>query len=168
MKRASKNFTHKRMINSEQHVLPLKIEFKHMKTLALSIALVLISTLGFSQETKGQTITVTIDNVLNDNGKVIFSLHNKDTFMKSDALQKEESKIKDGKVSVTFKNVEPGEYAIMAVHDENENNKMDFQANGMPKESYGMSNNPMSYGPPQYNDAKFLLENKNLEIGIRF
>jgi len=167
MKRASKNFTNKRMTNSEQHVLPLKIEFKHMKTLVVSIALVLISTLGFSQETKGQTITVTIDNVLNDNGKVIFSLHNKDTFMKSDALQKEESTIKDGKVSVTFKNVVSGEYAIIVVHDENENNKMDFE-NGMPKESYGMSNNPMNFGPPQYNDAKFKVEKDDIEVKIRF
>jgi len=31
MKRACKNITHKEIINSEQHVLPLKIKFKHMK-----------------------------------------------------------------------------------------------------------------------------------------
>lgn len=54
------------------------------------------------------------------------------------------------------------------MHDENENKAMDFDTNRMPLESYGMSNNPLSYGPPQYNDAKFELENEDLELNIRF
>jgi uncharacterized protein (DUF2141 family) len=41
----------------------------------------------------------------------------------------------------------------MVLHDKNGNNQMDFESNGMPKEAYGMSNNPMSYGPPQFSDA---------------
>ena len=76
--------------------------------------------------------------------------------------------IKDGKITLTFENVLPGDYAIMALHDENENMRMDFEDNGMPKESYGISNNVMSFGPPQYDDAKFKVENKNLKLKIRF
>ena len=45
---------------------------------------------------------------------------------------------------------------------------MDFDVNRMPLESYGMSNNPLSYGLPQFSEAKFDLKNEDLELNIRF
>jgi uncharacterized protein (DUF2141 family) len=139
-----------------------------MKTLAKLIVLFLSITLANAQETKGQTITVTIDNVRNNNGKVSFALHTADTFMKGPGLQNAKSSIENGKATITFKNVVPGIYAIMVLHDENENGKMDFQDNGRPKEDYGTSNNPISYGPPQFSDSKFKVSNEDLNIKIRF
>ena len=139
-----------------------------MKTLTLLVVLTLSTTFGFSQSQESNTITVTIENIKNNDGKVLLSLHNKDTFMKGPGIQNTESKIVDGKISLTFKNVEPGTYAIMALHDENENRRMDFQDNGMPKESYGMSNNPMSFGPPQYAQAKFEINDEDVEMKIVF
>jgi len=138
-----------------------------MKHLILTIALVFTSFFSFAQ-TEGITITVTIDQVKSDNGKVVMSLHSKDTFMKGAGIMNAESKIKDGKVTITFENVKPGEYAIMALHDENENDRMDFENNGMPKEDYGTSNNVMAFGPPKYDNAKFTAEDKNLELKLRF
>jgi len=140
-----------------------------MKNLILTFALALTTLFGFSQEEKkGITITVTIDNVKNDTGKVLMSLHTSETFMKGKGIIDAETEIKDGKVTITFENVQPGDYAIMAMHDENDNKRMDFQENGMPLESYGMSNNVMSFGPPVYDDAKFTVEAKDLELNIRF
>jgi len=138
-----------------------------MKQLSLIIALFL-SVISYAQDTKGITITVTIDNVLNNNGKVLLGLHNESTFMRGLGIQNLDSTIEDGKVTITFKNVEPGNYAILALHDENENKRMDFETNGMPKESYGTSNNPRSYGPPQFGEAKFEVTDTNLELNIRF
>ena len=83
-------------------------------------------------------------------------------------LHTETTLIEKNKVIITFKNVLPGEYAIMSVHDENDNKQMDFELNGMPKESYGVSNNPMSYGPPQFSEAKFTLNNENINMSIIF
>lgn len=139
-----------------------------MKTLALFIALTLTAIFGYSQDkSETFTITVKVDNPLNDNGHVLIGLHTVDTFMKGQGIQNAKEKVKDGKVIVTFENVTPGDYAIMVLHDENDNQRMDLEANGMPKESYGMSNNPMLYGPPTFTDAKFeLTESK--EIVIRF
>jgi uncharacterized protein (DUF2141 family) len=140
-----------------------------MKNLILTFALVLTSVFSFAQEDKGITITVTIDNVKNDMGKVMLALHTSETFMKGKGIKDVETKIQDGKITATFENVLPGDYAIMALHDENENQKMDFnKENGMPIESYGTSNNPMAFGPPQYDDAKFKAEGKDLELSIRF
>lgn len=115
----------------------------------------------------GQNITVTIQNIKNDKGSILLGLHNEDTFMKGPGIKNLKSKIENGKVTVTFEDVEAGTYAILVMHDENNNNRMDFE-NGMPLESYGMSNNPMSYGPPQYQDAKFEVIDKDLKFNIRF
>ncbi len=143
-----------------------------MKTIyTLLIALIFTLNVNAQTETKvtsnGQNITVTIQNIKNDKGSVLLGLHTEDTFMKGPGIKNLKSKIENGQITVTFKNVEVGTYAIMVMHDENDNNRMDFE-NGMPLESYGMSNNPMSYGPPQYQDAKFEVNDKDLSFNIRF
>ena len=139
-----------------------------MKNLILTFAVALTTLFGFSLEVEGVTITVTIDNVTSDKGKVIMSLHTSETFMKGKGIMDAETEIKDGKVTITFENVLPGEYAVLAMHDANDNKRMDFQENGMPTESFGMSNNPMAFGPPQYDEAKFKVDGENLELNIRF
>lgn len=140
-----------------------------MKTVSLIIAMALSVTFINAQENqKGQTITITINDIKSNDGKVLLSLHTENTFMKEPGIQNTQGKIIDGKVIVTFDNVVPGTYAIIAFHDSNDNNNMDFEANGMPKESYGMSNNPMSFGPPEYATSKFELENEDLEMNITF
>jgi len=139
-----------------------------MKTLAKLIVFVICTTFANAQDNKGQTITVNIDNVVNNTGKVIFSLHSAETFMKGKGIQNIESNIQDGKVSITFKNVIPGEYAILVLHDENDNKRMDFEANGMPKENYATSNNVMSFGPPQFDESKFEVTSNALQLKIRF
>jgi len=86
-----------------------------MKTLTFTITFMILSFLGYSQEEKGITITITIDNVLNDNGVVLLGLHSENTFMKGHGVMNEKTTIENGKISVSFKNVQPGEYAIMAL-----------------------------------------------------
>ena len=139
-----------------------------MKTLALILSVFFISVTAKAQEKESVTITVNIENVLNDNGVVLASLHSTDTFMKGAGIIDLAKEAQKGTVTLTFENVEPGTYAIMVLHDENENNRMDFEATGMPKESYGMSGNAMVMGPPTFNDAKFEVTNEDLEFNIRF
>ena len=138
-----------------------------MKSVALALAFLLVNFIGQAQESNGIDVTVTIDNVLNDKGNVMATLHTEDTFMKGPGIQNLVSTIEDGKAVFVFKNVTPGTYAIMALHDANENRRMDYE-NGMPKESYGMSGNDMSFGPPNFADAKFEVAEENLEFNIRF
>ena len=140
-----------------------------MKTLVLIILLAITNYIAHSQESTGIDITVQINNLKNDNGFVLLGLHNQETFTNTNtpALNRIQGKIKNGKIEVTFKNVPEGNYAIMVVHDENANNRMDFELNGMPKEAYGMSNNNMSFGPPMFEDAKFKVTDKNLNLEIR-
>ena len=124
--------------------------------------------MSYAQEKEGVSITVSINNVSNNNGNVIFALHTSETFMKGPGIQNTTSAIEEGKVTVTFKNVTPGTYSIIALHDENDNKRMDFEDNGMPKEDFGLSNNSVSFGPPQFEPSKFEVKNADLDIMIRF
>ena len=134
-----------------------------MKTLTLTIAL-LISAVAI----QAQTVTITMDNVLNDKGTIMAALHSAETFMKGKGLQNTVVKAEKGTLSITFKDVEPGTYAIMVLHDTNDNKRMDYQANGMPLENYGTSNNVLAMGPPQFSDAKFEVTDKDINLNIRF
>ena len=113
-----------------------------------------------------KTITATVVNVTSNKGNVGFALFNKENFRKI-PIQGKRAKISEGKSTVIFENIPEGEYAIICYHDKNNNNKMDFQSNGMPLEDFGASNN-MSFGPPNYEDAKFVITDKNVSLEIRF
>lgn len=138
-----------------------------MKIVILTTALVLSFFVSKAQnESNGTTITVTIP-VPGEGGTLIAGLYNEETFMKSAPLQGQESNIAEGYATVTFTNVVPGTYAITLFHDKNGNKTMDFEPNGMPKEMYGVSNNPMSYGPPQWKEAKFEVASEAISMEIR-
>ena len=129
---------------------------------------ILLSTFVLSAQETSSTVSVTIENVLNANGTILASLHTSDTFMKGAGVIDLSKAAEKGSVTFTFENVVPGTYAIMVLHDENDNKRMDFEANGMPKENYGMSGNEMAMGPPTFADAQFEVTEENTELIIRF
>ncbi|WP_282073024.1 DUF2141 domain-containing protein [Polaribacter atrinae] len=116
---------------------------------------------------QNNTITATVVNITSDTGKVAFALYDKTNFRLKPS-QSNNVIINKGKSTVTFKDIEAGEYAIICFHDKNENSKMDFKTNGMPLEDYGASNNNMSFGPPKFEDAKFSVTDKNVSLEIKF
>ena len=141
-----------------------------MKTVLITIALSLTTLFLTAQSetevvSEGTTITITIP-VKSSEGVVRVGLYDATNFMQKPSVGAD-SAIVELTASVTFKNVIPGEYAVILYHDKNNNDKMDFEPNGMPSEMYGMSNNPMSYGPPQWNDAKFEVAVAPIEMEIR-
>ncbi|GLB50268.1 DUF2141 domain-containing protein [Neptunitalea lumnitzerae] len=138
-----------------------------MKTLA-TLLMILLTSLIHAQEKNTYTINAQVTNVKSAEGNVIFSLHTKDTFMKGSGIKMVVATIENGVAKATFTDIEPGTYAIMVLHDENENKRMDFEATGFPKEDYGMSNNPMAFGPPNFNDAKFDITTEDKDFTIRF
>lgn len=138
-----------------------------MRLIALLLALLINSLFANAQNEKGVDITITINNIQNDNGLILLGLHTEDTFLKGKGILNAEKTIQDGKAQIVLKNVPKGEFAIMVLHDENSNHRMDTELNGMPKEAYGMSGNDMSFGPPVFEDAKFTVKDKNLNFEIR-
>lgn len=141
-----------------------------MKKLALLVfGLAFISFTSNAQDATGATVTVTIENVLSDGGTILGGLHTSDTFMKSQGILNAAAPAVAGKVTLTFENVQPGIYAIMVMHDANDNKQMDMDATtGIPQESYGTSGEMNMYGPPSFEGAKIEIADTDQEIKIRF
>lgn len=137
-----------------------------MKTIVF-LVLAAVSGFTFAQESTGVTITVTIPNLVNDEGAASAALYDEATFMKAAPLQSESSQPKNKAVTLVFENVQPGEYGIITLHDLNGNERMDFEANGMPKEDYAISGNGAGFGPPSWGDAKFTVGTEDMSIEIK-
>jgi uncharacterized protein (DUF2141 family) len=93
-------------------------------------------------------------------GAVEVSLFNSaDTFMREPFLQTSGRVADDGTFVAYFAAVPAGRYAAVAVHDENNNGKLDNGLFGLGGERYGFSNNvsPM-FGWPDFEDAAFTVE----------
>tara|TARA_R100001369_G_scaffold73918_1_gene102571 strand:- start:492 stop:911 length:420 start_codon:yes stop_codon:yes gene_type:complete len=139
-----------------------------MKTIAILFSLFFCN-LALAQTENSGNIRVNVDNLASEEGKVYFALFNKDNFLQQAPVKGEVSEIKDGVAAVTFSEIPPGTYAVTAYHDKNGNQRMDFESNGMPTEDYGVSNNQMNlYGPPTWEDAKFIFDGEKMELNLRF
>ncbi len=64
MKRACKYFTLKEMTNSEQHVSPIKIKFRYMKTVFTLMLIIVSITISTAQEKNIETQSVSIENLI--------------------------------------------------------------------------------------------------------
>lgn len=133
------------------------------------LVVILTSVLTFTGEflTPKQKISVTVNNIGNNDGKVFFMLFNKEAFMNR-PIQSKSKKILNGTSFVTFKNLEKGEYSIICFHDKNNNRKMDVNNNGVPSETFGVSNNIITFGPPSFFSTKFSVVKEDVNLEIKF
>lgn len=115
-------------------------------------------------------LTVKIYGVKNSNGKILIALYNSESsFMKeSKAIQSAKVEVVEKKSQATFKSLKAGYYAISLFHDENDNEELDTNFLGIPKEDYGFSNNARgTFGPPTYSESKFYYNGKSKTITIQ-
>jgi uncharacterized protein (DUF2141 family) len=92
----------------------------------------------------------------NDLGWVRCALYNDSKTWLDVAYQEAKGRAEKGQAWCKFANVPPGEYAISAFHDENENDEFDSNFFGLPAEGYCASNDARSaLGPPRFDAAKF-------------
>ncbi|MBL4858826.1 MAG: DUF2141 domain-containing protein, partial [Erythrobacter sp.] len=78
---------------------------------------------------------------------------------------------REGTLTLTFRGVKPGRYAIALLHDENSNGKADRALGMMPKEGFGFSRDaPVRMGPPAFSDAVFEMtgEDRSMAIKMRY
>lgn len=74
-------------------------------------------------------------------------------------------------VTISFKGIAPGEYAVALLHDENNNGKADRTLGMIPKEGYGFSRDAkVVMGPPKYKDAVFTqgAASQSMKIKMRY
>ena len=125
--------------------------------------LFLFSQLLNAQTASGYDITVKINNLESNQGKVYVAVYDSQDAFLNRGLKSTVVKITEKSCEVIFKNIPKGIYAISMFHDENDNNKMDNNFLGIPVEHYGCSNNAKGFmGPPKWIDAKFEVSDKSI------
>jgi len=113
-------------------------------------------------------LTVKIDNLKNSKGDVIVALYNQDGSIPDEKLNKFYKKkivpINNKKATVTFKNLKKGKYAVVAIHDENSNSKID-KGLILPLEGVGFSNfNSISLlNKPNFKKASFSVDKSQVK-----
>jgi uncharacterized protein (DUF2141 family) len=127
--------------------------------LRLFTAILLIGSFASFTPVINQNLKITITRLHSNDGVVLVSLFKDGNGYPDDparAYGKEKGSIVDKTATVIFKTVPAGSYAVAILHDENNNQKMDKNLLGIPKEGYGFSNNASSaFGPPSYKKASF-------------
>jgi uncharacterized protein (DUF2141 family) len=104
-------------------------------------------------------IRISVINLHNEKGHVLVSLFKDGTGYPDDAnkaFRKIKLDITGKKASVLFTGLPSGNYAVSILHDENDDQKMNKNTFGIPKEGYGFSNNVVgAFGPPSWGRASF-------------
>ena len=135
-----------------------------------SLALAAINSLALIavmiQQAHAADLTVNISDINQGKGHVMVGLYSgPEAFNQSKTSFGSRVKADSEQEQVIFKDLPAGEYAIKIYQDENSNQKLDFNFIGIPKEGYGFSNNVGRFGSPNYQEAKFIVEEKT-EIQI--
>lgn len=128
--------------------------------------------LGFAtkqvQDKNTFDVVVNVTNFKSNNGYALVAVFNNEASFLNKSFKSAKVKIENNQCTVTFKDLPKGIYAISLFHDENNNSKMDTNFLGIPKETYGCSNNAKGFmGPPKWEDAKFEIQNQTITQHIK-
>lgn len=118
----------------------------------------------FNERADTSSLVVQIKGFKNTNGKVNIALYNTgSSFNNPDQIYRSSFvSVSGNPTEVTFDSIPSGDYAFAVFHDENNNQNLDQNFLGIPKEGFCFSNNAMgSFGPPSYDKAKFNIPSKS-------
>lgn len=104
------------------------------------------------------TIVANVSNFENNNGVCRACLFNTAAAFagKGQPVQCTLAPVAGLKAQLVFNNVPPGTYAVSVFHDANNNNQLDKNFLGIPKEGYGASKNDLPFASaPSFNGNKF-------------
>ena len=110
-------------------------------------------------------INVQVTNFSNNKGSCMICLYNsaKEFSDKGKPVECQTVPVANKTTAAVFTNVAPGAYAIMVIHDANNNRKFDTNFVGIPKEGYGASQNKLPFaGAPRFEDNKFLVTDQSV------
>lgn len=141
-----------------------------MRKLGVFATLVLMSVFAAGAVQAGDALTVHVSALRNDKGQVGCMLFaSADGFPKSPekALARQFVPIAKTEATCVFPGVGAGTYAVVAMHDENGNGKLDTNFLGIPTEGVGASRDARGrLGPPSFADAAFRTPGGSVEIPI--
>ena len=153
------------------HTSPLpQLHSTHRRTIARSLAAAAVLCAAASSVWSAD-LQVTVSGVRSDTGEVMLALYdNESTFLKQ-SLQASKTAARargdSDRVTLVFKDVPPGRYALSGFHDLNGNGALDSNLMRIPTEPLAFSNGAQPrFGPPTFSDAAFTVGDDTLQLVI--
>lgn len=125
--------------------------------------------ISFVDRSDAADLTVIVDHVKAGAGEVRVALFNDRNSFPNQRLQGQKAAAGEPSVTLSFSGLPAGRYAVSAFQDLNQNEKLDTNAFGKPREPYGFSRNARGrFGPPSFDDASVELgtESRTLRISL--
>jgi uncharacterized protein (DUF2141 family) len=136
------------------------------KLILLAVSLCAI----YATQSQSVNVIVTINNVKSNKGVIKVCIFNKETgFPEKPNLAVKCIKVAatKGVMQITIEGIDPGNYAISAHHDANNDGIFNTNFFGVPTEASGASNGAKGkLGPPKYSDAAITVNNNNTQFTI--
>lgn len=118
-----------------------------------SLLCIFVLSFGFAAGAAAGNVEVHVSGIKGGKGKINVAVCDKERFLK-DCGYSATAPAGEGQAVVTFKDVPPGSWAVLAYQDANENDKLDRNPLGIPSERYGFSREARGkFGPPTFDKA---------------
>lgn len=139
--------------------------------LFISIVFANLPVFAFAQSSSCPGIHVKILNIRNSIGTVDCALFDSPGGFPKEFLLSARSvmviKVRNTEARCDFEDIPSGKYALVVIHDENMNGKLDTTLLGIPKEGYGFSNDAKALlGTPSFSAASFRYNGETLNLTI--
>lgn len=132
---------------------------------ALASAAIAATTAGAAQ---AGDVVVDIAGVKGVGGPLYVRLQTKDQFMGAESDYRATVEAPDvGSLSVSIKNVPPGQFAVSVWHDSNNNGAFDADSFGRPLDGWSISGAPSTMGPPSFDTAKVDVSPNGVTVSMR-
>lgn len=134
------------------------------------LAFVAFLTIGavYSQAANSTKLTIRVQGIKNKKGTINIAIYKSDADFNQENFSYVSKTPADSNGIVTFDKIDYGNYGIAVYHDENENQKLDRNFIGMPKEGYGFSNNVKGkMGPPAFKDTSVPMNQAETSLSIQ-
>ncbi|RYY98694.1 MAG: DUF2141 domain-containing protein [Chitinophagaceae bacterium] len=132
-----------------------------MKRAFYLLAALLCGTLGAAAQS---SIVARMTNIRNDKGVCRVCVFDKAEAFKGESgspVQCQQVAVQGGTAEATFSGLPAGNYAVFVFHDANNNNKMDKNFLGIPKEGYGASRNNLPFAAaPSFDGNRITIADK--------
>ncbi len=135
-----------------------------MKIIGWAMAAAL--TVGAAPAFAGE-VAVTLNGVQDKGGQMLISLQTRDQYMKPAGAAGTYGPAAPGKATFVIRDVAPGEYAVMVMHDANGDWQMQMGADRRPAEGWARSG-PGGAGatPPTFDQVKITVPETGTEVSL--
>ncbi|MBK6605049.1 MAG: DUF2141 domain-containing protein [Leptospiraceae bacterium] len=122
----------------------------------------------YSQAANNTKLTIRVQGIKNKKGTINIALFKSDTDFNQEKFTYVSRTPADSNGIIIFDKIDYGNYSVAVYHDENENQKLDRNFIGMPKEGYGFSNNVKGkMGPPAFKDTSVIMNQAETNLSIQ-